>query len=77
MRAQTTLKLSFRLPPTCDAARAKEGLSRAIKAARVPCDAKVTVFEAEGAAGWDAPATPAWLTESIDHVSEGVFKSLS
>jgi acetylornithine deacetylase/succinyl-diaminopimelate desuccinylase-like protein len=68
LRAQTTLKLSFRLPPTCDSEKAKKALAKAIASARVPCDGKITVLEVEGAAGWDAPASPPWLSASIEKV---------
>lgn len=40
LRAQTTMKLSFRLPPTCDVETAKKGIERVIKSAHIPCDEK-------------------------------------
>lgn len=67
-----SLKLSLRLPPTCDPARA----ARAVKAALEhdpPYGAQVR-FESGGAtAGWNAPAFAPWLEESITHASRRIF----
>jgi acetylornithine deacetylase/succinyl-diaminopimelate desuccinylase-like protein len=67
-----TLKLSLRLPPTCEPTRA----ARAVKAAlehNPPYGAQVR-FESGGAtAGWNAPAFAPWLEESITHASRRIY----
>merc|ERR1711991_458956 len=40
LRPQTTLKLSFRLPPTCDPNAAEKGLEKFFASATVPCNGK-------------------------------------
>ena len=69
---RTTLKLSFRLPPTCD----PEATSRALKdllEADPPPFARVA-FEAESAmGGWDAPPVAPWLESSIQEASRAFF----
>lgn len=72
LRPQTTLKLSLRLPPTCDADRATSKLKELLETdppygARVACK-----VEAPGN-GWDAPPTRAWLAESVDRASRAHF----
>ncbi len=68
----TTAKLSLRLPPTLDAARATQLLKRTVEA-NPPYHASVH-FEAEGAqSGWDAPKTQDWLTRSVARASQAVF----
>ena len=67
-----TLKLSLRLPPTCDPTRA----ARAVQAALEhdpPYGAQVR-FESGGAtAGWNAPAFAPWLEESITSASRQIY----
>ena len=67
-----TLKLSLRLPPTCEPTRAE----RAVKAAlehNPPYGAQVR-FESGGAtAGWNAPAFAPWLEESISGASRRIY----
>jgi acetylornithine deacetylase/succinyl-diaminopimelate desuccinylase-like protein len=67
-----TLKLSLRLPPTCEPTRAE----RAVKAAlehNPPYGAQVR-FESGGAtAGWNAPAFAPWLEESISSASRRIY----
>jgi acetylornithine deacetylase/succinyl-diaminopimelate desuccinylase-like protein len=71
LRPQTTLKLSIRTPPTCDA----EHAARAVKALLEkdpPYGAKVTCT-IEGSSGWAAPPTASWLAESADRASRSYF----
>ncbi len=61
-------KLSFRLPPTCDAGLATQSIKRALEA-DAPYSADV-VFHAEaGQTGWNAPALDSWLEKSIARAS--------
>ena len=67
-----TLKLSFRLPPTCDADEAAEVVAKALRADTPPL-CKVE-FEVESTmAGWNAPAIDAWLEASMNKASEAFF----
>jgi acetylornithine deacetylase/succinyl-diaminopimelate desuccinylase-like protein len=73
LRPQTSLKLSLRLPPTCDAGRAVRRLKEILES-DPPYGAKVTL-ETYGDAGngWDAPATRPKLLESVNRASATYF----
>jgi acetylornithine deacetylase/succinyl-diaminopimelate desuccinylase-like protein len=67
-----SLKLSLRLPPTCDPARAARAVKEALEH-DPPYGAQVR-FESGGAtAGWNAPVFAPWLEESITHASRRIF----
>jgi len=67
-----TLKLSFRLPPTCDADVAASAVKEALDADPPPL-CKVE-FEVESTmAGWNAPAVAEWLEASMHKGSEAFF----
>jgi acetylornithine deacetylase/succinyl-diaminopimelate desuccinylase-like protein len=67
-----TLKLSFRLPPTCDADEAAEVVKHALETDTPPL-CKVG-FEVESTmAGWNAPAVADWLEASMHKASEAFF----
>ena len=68
MRPDTTLKLSLRLPPTCDPAAATKSLVAALEA-DPPYGAQVRVTEADGATGWHAPPLAPWLESAVDSAS--------
>ena len=68
----TTLKLSFRLPPTCDADKAAAAVKKAFEAnvpplANVQCDIDTTM------AGWNAPDVAPWLETSMQRASQDYF----
>jgi acetylornithine deacetylase/succinyl-diaminopimelate desuccinylase-like protein len=68
---EVAVKLSLRLPPTCDARAA----SRAVREALVrdpPYGAQVT-FEGDGTAGWNAPTFAPWLEDSITNASRAIY----
>lgn len=66
------LKLSLRLPPTCDAQAATEAIRSTLER-DPPYGASVT-FEADpGADGWNAPPFAPWLAEAIDQASRAIF----
>ena len=68
----TTLKLSFRLPPTCNADDAAAVVKAALEADPPPL-AKVS-FEIESTmAGWNAPAVADWLEASMHKASNAFF----
>ena len=72
LRPYTSLKLSIRVPPTCDATRATQEVKRVLEA-DPPYGARVR-FEAENAShGWNAPALAPWLEEALDRASRASF----
>jgi acetylornithine deacetylase/succinyl-diaminopimelate desuccinylase-like protein len=72
LRPATVLKLSLRLPPTLDAARATEVVKRVLEA-DPPYGARVTYEPDEPCDGWDAPAISPWLEEALHDVSRVHF----
>jgi acetylornithine deacetylase/succinyl-diaminopimelate desuccinylase-like protein len=72
LRPQTSLKLSLRIPPTLDAARATERL-RSILEADPPYGARVRFAVGHPSPGWDAPATAPWLLAAVQDASERHF----
>jgi len=72
LRPYTALKLSLRVPPTCDAARASRELKRLLER-EPPYGARVR-FEAEKAGqGWNAATLEPWLERAIDRASRAEF----
>jgi acetylornithine deacetylase/succinyl-diaminopimelate desuccinylase-like protein len=69
---ELSFKLSLRLPPTTEPARAAKALKETLER-DPPYGAQVT-FESEGGtAGWNAPAFAPWLEESITRASQKVY----
>lgn len=69
---EVSFKLSLRLPPTADPARAGKALRAALE--RDPPYGAQVKFESEGGtAGWNAPAFAPWLEESISNASRRVY----
>jgi acetylornithine deacetylase/succinyl-diaminopimelate desuccinylase-like protein len=67
-----TLKLSFRLPPTCNADDAATAVTDALTADAPPLT-KVS-FEADSTmAGWNAPPIADWLEASMQKASQAFF----
>lgn len=72
LRPATTFKLSFRLPPTADAAAADHAVKHALED-HPPYNAAVT-FDSQGPMdGWNAPPVADWLTESMNAASNAYF----
>ena len=72
LRPYTAFKLSLRLPPLVDAAKATEELKTLLED-NAPYQAKVT-FEADHAAtGWNAPQTAPWFAQALDAASQAHF----
>jgi acetylornithine deacetylase/succinyl-diaminopimelate desuccinylase-like protein len=65
-------KLSLRLPPTCDAARATQAVREALER-DPPYGAQVSFESASATGGWNAPAFAPWLEESIGNASRAVY----
>ncbi|MEE4160993.1 MAG: M20 family metallopeptidase [Woeseiaceae bacterium] len=71
-----TLKLSFRLPPTCNADAAADAV-KAILEADPPPNAKVQFTPDSAMAGWNAPPVAPWLEASMQVASEKFFSKPS
>jgi acetylornithine deacetylase/succinyl-diaminopimelate desuccinylase-like protein len=69
---EITLKLSLRLPPTCDPAQATQAVKRALEQ-DPPYGAQVSFDGAAGTEGWNAPAFASWLEQSIAHASTRIY----
>ena len=73
LRPKTSLKLSLRLPPTCEAGRAVRRLKEILEA-DPPYGARVTLDTyGDAGNGWNAPATDPKLLESIQRASTSYF----
>ncbi len=73
MRPHTTLKLSLRLPPTCDAPTAVAALGRVLEA-DPPYGARVKFEDADAAAGWNSPELAPWLESAIQSASQAFYQ---
>jgi acetylornithine deacetylase/succinyl-diaminopimelate desuccinylase-like protein len=72
LRPYTTLKLSFRLPPTLDASAAAQAVKETLES-DPPYGAKVQFNVESSMAGWNAPSTAPWLEQAIQSASRTVF----
>ncbi|MFC6079644.1 M20/M25/M40 family metallo-hydrolase [Sphaerisporangium aureirubrum] len=72
LRASTSLRLSFRTPPTVDAEAAKAALVK-ILTTDVPYGAQVEVSDFMLLNGWQSPAPAPWLTTALEQVDAQVF----
>jgi acetylornithine deacetylase/succinyl-diaminopimelate desuccinylase-like protein len=68
---EVSVKLSLRLPPTCDAQRATRAVREALE--RDPPYGAQVSFEGDGTGGWNAPAFAPWLEESISNASRAIY----
>jgi acetylornithine deacetylase/succinyl-diaminopimelate desuccinylase-like protein len=71
LRAETAVKLSFRLPPTADPDAAGAAVRAAL--ADPPHDAVVELGTSECATGWAAPPTAPWLAVALEEASRRSF----
>ncbi|MEA5445535.1 M20 family metallopeptidase [Gammaproteobacteria bacterium AB-CW1] len=72
LRPYTAVKLSFRLPPTCDAQKAGEAVKKAVET-DPPYGAKVEFSIDSPQNGWNAPAIADWLDEAMQAASNRHF----
>ncbi|MFG1697934.1 M20/M25/M40 family metallo-hydrolase [Nonomuraea sp. NPDC049309] len=72
LRPWTSVRLSFRLPPTADAEAARAALERVLTT-DVPYGAHVEVGEFMVLNGWHAPAAAPWLEAALRQVGDDVF----
>jgi len=69
---ELAVKLSLRLPPTCDAARATQAVREALER-DPPYGAQVSFEPGSATGGWNAPAFAPWLEESIARASHAIY----
>jgi acetylornithine deacetylase/succinyl-diaminopimelate desuccinylase-like protein len=72
LRPSTALKLSFRLPPTCDPLVAAPAVKKALEA-DPPYGARVQFSGGESGPGWNAAATAPWLLTALGEASTAAF----
>jgi acetylornithine deacetylase/succinyl-diaminopimelate desuccinylase-like protein len=72
LRPFTSLKLSFRLPPTCDPDRALAAIEQALTT-HPPYGATVRFTDTHAAPGWNAPTFSPWLEQALDETSRTHF----
>src|SRR5207237_635791 len=70
---EVAVKLSLRVPPSCDAARAAAAVREALLR-DPPYGAQVSFEEGSATGGWNAPAFAPWLEEAIDRASPAVYE---
>jgi acetylornithine deacetylase/succinyl-diaminopimelate desuccinylase-like protein len=74
LRPETTVRLAFRLPPTCNATRAAEAIKIALETSPPhQAEVKFTLDAAES--GWNAPAVSKWLANACDAASDAFFNA--
>lgn len=66
------LKLSLRLPPTLNAAKAEEAV-RQLLTQKPPYDSQVEVKDIMKAEGWNAETAPKWLADALAKTSQTRF----
>ena len=67
-----SVKLSMRLPPTCDPQHAATALKHILEK-NPPHDAKVEFAINDTGPGWNAPAEQAWLSSAVNAASNAYF----
>ena len=72
MRPETSVKLSMRLPPNCDAEIASKKLKTLLEE-NPPHNASVSFTPDWAASGWMAPEVDVWLEAAIDNASMNFF----
>jgi len=72
LRPSTTLKLSLRVPPRLDTARAAAEV-KALLEKDPPYGARVSFQSGSGSDGWDAPPVSAWLAAALEAASSRHF----
>ncbi len=70
---QITLKLSMRVPPSCDIKIATQALKKALESDS-PFNAHVQFEVDDSGAGWDSPTETSWLTNAANNASNLFFK---
>ncbi len=72
LRPKTALKLSLRIPPLVDGEQAADELKRILEA-DPPEGATIVFTPDQGASGWSAPPTAAWLHAAFNSASQAHY----
>ena len=72
LRPMTAVKISLRLPPTCDAEKASAKLKTLLES-DPPYQSRITFTPDWAASGWHAPEMAAWLENAINEASLNYF----
>lgn len=72
LRAETSVKVSLRLPPLTDAERATKKLKQLLEESP-PYGASVTFTPDWSSCGWHAPEMEPWLERAVDQASQNYF----
>jgi acetylornithine deacetylase/succinyl-diaminopimelate desuccinylase-like protein len=72
LRPYTTCKISLRIPPRLDPAKATAILKETLER-DPPYGAKVTFEGEKSSTGWDAPPVAQWLANAVDRASRNYF----
>jgi len=72
LRPRTALKLSLRVPPTCDAGRATDALQKLLEK-DPPYGASVRFEPEKASQGWNAPPLAPWLESALSDASRAAF----
>ncbi len=72
LRPSTTMRLSLRIPPTLESAKAMALVEKTLKA-NPPYGAEVTLDRLEASTGWNAPKLAPWLDASLAKASQSAF----
>jgi acetylornithine deacetylase/succinyl-diaminopimelate desuccinylase-like protein len=70
---ELAVKLSLRLPPTCDAAGAAQAVREALER-EPPYGAQVSFESGSATGGWNAPEFAPWLEEAIANASRTIYQ---
>lgn len=69
LRPKTAVKVSMRVPPNCNTAKAGAALKKTLEE-NPPYQAKVSFNLEKSGAGWDAPPLADWLAQASNEASE-------
>jgi acetylornithine deacetylase/succinyl-diaminopimelate desuccinylase-like protein len=72
LRPYTACKISLRIPPRLDPAKATAILKEALEH-DPPYGAKITFEGEKSSTGWDAPPVAQWLATAVDRASRNYF----
>jgi len=72
LRPFTSVMISMRIPPHCNADKAAQALKQALEH-NPPYDATVQFTPSKASAGWDAPALAPWLEKAAEEASQQFF----
>jgi len=72
LRPFTSVMLSMRIPPHCDAEKALQSLKQALET-NPPYNTSVTFTPQKAAAGWNAPTLAPWLEKASEEASQQFF----